>query len=109
MHMISILKNFSENPAGRYVTDGPNSGQRFRDELLTPALRTHDEVVVNLDGALGFGSSFLEEAFGGLVRECGFAATELTRKLRIVSNQSIYEKRVWRYINAAATQKKRSV
>lgn len=106
MQMISILKNFSENPAGRYITDGPNSGQRFRDELLMPALRSNDQVVVDLDGALGFGSSFLEEAFGGLVRECGFAATELARQLKIISRQSIYEKRVWRYINAAATQKK---
>lgn len=106
MQMISIRKNFSENPAGRYITDGPNSGQRFRDELLTPALRSNDEVVVDLDGALGFGSSFLEEAFGGLVRECGFAASQLARQLKIVSQQSIYEKRVWRYINAAATQKK---
>ena len=97
-HMISVLRNFSENPAGRYVTDGPNSGERFRDELLLPALRENTRVTVDLDGALGFGSSFLEEAFGGLVR-AGFRAKDLHEKLEILTKVSTYKNRVWRYID----------
>lgn len=104
--MISVLNNFSENPAGRYRTDGPNSGQRFREELLAPALETSDSVTVDLDGALGFGSSFLEEAFGGLVRQ-GFDASELHRKLEINSKLDVYKQRVWRYIDDEAARKRR--
>lgn len=98
--MISIL-NFSENPSGRYTTDGPNSGERFRNEVLVPALKTGMGITVSLDGALGFGSSFLEEAFGGLVR-LGYRASELRDKLKILSKVGIYEKRVWRYIEDEA-------
>lgn len=98
--MISIV-NFSENPSGRYVTDGPNSGQRFRDEILVPALDSGSGVTVSLDGALGFGSSFLEEAFGGLVR-LGYKATELRNRMKIVTKIGIYEKRIWRYIDEEA-------
>lgn len=99
--MISILKNFSENPAGRYVTDGPNSGERFREELLLPALRSSSKVVVDLDGALGFGSSFLEEAFGGLVR-AGIKASELHSRLEILTKTSMYKSRIWHYIDDAS-------
>lgn len=65
---IKIAKEFSRAPGPRYTKLGPHSGERFRDELLIPALRNFDQVVVDLDGTFGYGSSFLEEAFGGLLR-----------------------------------------
>jgi hypothetical protein len=104
--MISVINNFSENPSGRYRTDGPNSGQRFREEVLAPALESNESVTVDLDGALGFGSSFLEEAFGGLVRN-GFDASVLRKKLAINSKLAIYKQRVWRYIDEEAARKRR--
>lgn len=58
-------------------------------------------MTVSLDGALGFGSSFLEEAFGGLVR-LGYKATELRNRMKIVTKIGIYEKRIWRYIDEEA-------
>ncbi|MEX0142011.1 STAS-like domain-containing protein [Janthinobacterium sp. AD80] len=102
--MISIPKNFSENPAGRYRTDGPNSGQRFREDWLLPALQSSSRVTVDLDGALGFGSSFLEEAFGGLVR-AGFKGRDLHDKLEILSKTSMYKSRIWHYIDEASSRK----
>lgn len=79
--MINIAKDFSRAPAGRYISDGPNSGERFRDQYLIPALRRGESLILELDGTRGYGSSFLEEAFGGLVR-AGFAAVELVRRVR---------------------------
>jgi hypothetical protein len=35
------------------------------------AVESHGRLLVNLDGAAGYPSSFLEEAFGGLAREFG--------------------------------------
>jgi len=98
--MISIASEYSDTPAGRYRTDGPFSGERFRDEMLLPALRENDSVEVNLDGVVGFGSSFLEEAFGGLVR-AGYLAADLKRRLKIRTSLATYQSRIWRYIEDA--------
>ena len=101
---ISIARQFSPTPAGRYRADGPFPGEKFRDELLVPALKRHEgTVVVDLDGTAGYGSSFLEEAFGGLVR-VGFHPADLHRRLSIKSTRPSYLQRVWSYIDAAAGQ-----
>lgn len=99
--IISIAKQFSPTPAGRDMADGPFPGARFRDEFLLPALsRDDDEVIVDMDGGSGFGSSFLEEAFGGLVRK-GFDPALLHRRLVIRSSHPSYAARVWGYIDEA--------
>lgn len=82
---IKIPEDYTRFPAGRYISDGSFSGQRFRDELLIPALKGGETVEVYLDGTLGYGSSFLEEAFGGLVR-AGFDKQDLMGQLILVSD-----------------------
>jgi hypothetical protein len=95
MTTIEIAKDFSRTPGGRYFSDGPFSGQMFRDRYLVPALqaakRDGDRVVVVLDGTRGYLSSFLEEAFGGLVRECGFTRNELDQLLEVRSIDPFYQ------------------
>jgi len=99
---ISVTKQFSEYPAGRYRADGAYSGEVFRDDLLVPLLAKNDVVEIDLDGAMGYGSSFLEEAFGGLVRKHQFTARHLHEKLRFKSNEepSLIEE-IWIYIDHA--------
>lgn len=96
MKSIEIAKDFSEYPAGRVPKDGPYNGERFRKEFLVPALReaiAHDDkVTVILDGVRSFGSSFLEEAFGGLVRCEGYSNEDVLSRLCIVSKSAIYKR-----------------
>lgn len=99
--MITVAKDFSDCPAGRYYADGPFPGQKFREQLLYPALKASDILEVDMDGTLGYGSSFLEEAFGGLVRECGMTAAELRAKLRLKCSVATYVNRAWKYIDEA--------
>lgn len=66
---LSIARDFTRYPAGRFRSDGPYSGEQFRDDFLVPAMEKGESVSIDLDGVRGFGSSFLEEAFGGLVRK----------------------------------------
>jgi hypothetical protein len=71
--MIAInVKDFSEFPGPRKEIVGPNSGEKFRETVLLPTIKANpnEQIVVNLDGTAGYGSSFLEESFGGLIR-CG--------------------------------------
>lgn len=65
------LRNFSETPGSRYRSDGENSAEEFRDEWVIPALEEHGSVVIDVWGTEGITSPFLEELFGGLVREVG--------------------------------------
>ena len=64
-----FIKDFSRFPGPRYERLGENSGEKFRDLFLIPALNENPDLVIDFDGVFGYGSSFLEEAFGGLVRK----------------------------------------
>jgi hypothetical protein len=68
MTTVSIAKDFSPTPGGRFTRDGPYSGEAFRKRLLEPYIDRGDVVLVELDDVAGLPSSFLEEAFGGLFR-----------------------------------------
>lgn len=102
MKSINVARQFSEVPVGRFYSDGPDSGERFRDTLLEPALREHDVVEVNLDGTDGYGSSFLEEAFGGIVRKLHLSAAEASRRILLVSSDPSYILEINDYIKDAA-------
>lgn len=63
------VSDFSKFPGPRYKKLGKYSGEEFRETVLMPEIdQGTDDLMVDLDGVLGYGSSFLEEAFGGLVR-----------------------------------------
>ncbi len=83
--MINIARDFAKTPAGRVPTDGPNSGTRFRDELLVPALLAGGRVIIELDGTRGYGSSFLDEAFGTVVRSGTFSTEEMLDRIELHS------------------------
>jgi hypothetical protein len=63
------VAEFSRSPGGRYKARSSASGEEFRDKFLVPNIRNGKKIRVELDGVRGYGSSFLEEAFGGLVRK----------------------------------------
>lgn len=76
MKVINIARDFSRTPAGRFYADGPDSGERFRNQFLEPALVEFGTVVIEIDGTDGYSSSFLAEAFGGIVRKLGLTPDE---------------------------------
>ena len=109
MKMISIAEDFSTTPAGRYCRDGKFSGEAFRDNFLVPALQEEEKVQVVLDGTRGYGSSFLEETFGGLVRNGYFTKEELYLKLEVIAKTSAfthYKMLIEKYISEAKSPEK---
>ena len=97
---VDIAKDFSPFPAGRFVSDGPFPGEKFRS-VLVGLLAKSRTVVVKMDGTIGYGSSFLEEAFGGLVRLEGFSASDLRKRLRLESSDPAFSNEAWGYVNDA--------
>ncbi len=98
---VNIGTQFSKYPAGRTREDGPRSGQYFREDYLEPKLRQGKHFKVLFDDALGAGSSFLEEAFGGLVR-VGFTAKEIFSKIELVTSDEVLLDEIKHYINDEA-------
>ncbi|MBE8158666.1 MAG: STAS-like domain-containing protein [Betaproteobacteria bacterium] len=93
---ISISEDFSRFPGLRSRKLGAFSGEQFREEILIPALIQGGPITVNLDGVKGYLSSFLEESFGGAVRE----GHHITRDILTLESddQSLIEE-VWGYID----------
>ncbi len=98
--MIDLARDFSPYPAGRFSADGQYSGEAFREDKLVPALEkliaggSDEKLVINIDGVRAFGSSFLEEAFGGLLRLGLFSKEEVLRRIDVQStkpNLSFYK------------------
>lgn len=103
---ISIAKDFTPTPAGRYRTDGRFSGQAFREDKLFPALQANDMVVIDFDGVEGLPSSFLEEVFGGLVRIHGLSPASVLKKLELTATEGdlqIYIKQAREFLEDAGS------
>lgn len=104
---ISIADDFSKYPGPRYEQDGLDSGEKFRKTVLIPALRDAQArgvvLTVVLDHVAGYGSSFLEEAFGGLVRS-GFTPEALRRHLNIVAETPRFQHHRLRAMSYIAEQ-----
>ena len=103
MTEIKVADQFTPYPFGRYPTHGPYSGQRFREEILRPAITNGDRfVVIDFTGVRSYSSSFLEEVFGGLVR-AGIDPELLKDRVRIVAgSDSFLESEVIGYIDEAS-------
>ena len=74
---IDIAQDFSRFPRGLTPKDGAANATTFRKQYLVPVLEKNDRAVVILDGVGGYSASFLDEAFGGLVRKEGYSAKKV--------------------------------
>lgn len=107
---INVVKEYTDKPGARYESQGSNSGQKFRDTILYPkflkAIERNETLTVNLDGGYGYGSSFLEETFGGLVRRLKKEKNDNYKKVKeiiiIISNDNkTWIKKIAGYIKEA--------
>ncbi len=102
MVKIRICEDFTDTPGGRYITEGDFSGELFRNKILYPKLQeaNGDKLIVDFDGCYGFGTSFLEEAFGGLVREYNIKGL-LNNLIMVSTEDESIPKLVTKYIRDA--------
>lgn len=101
---IDIAKDFSLVPSGRFKSDGPDSGERFREDFLKPAIDAAGTISVRIDGTAGYHSSFLEEAFGGAVRRRYISAEEFLHRLELIFDDEdflMYKEMIIFFINDA--------
>lgn len=100
MVTINVASQFSKYPAGRDREDGPYNGEKFRKKFLYEPLSQGQHVTVNMDGTRGYGSSFLDEAFGGLIRD-GLDPQTVKKLLKINSKDPSMSLEIFGYIDDA--------
>ena len=90
----SIAKTYSRTPGPRYEKEGSYSGEKFRREYFYPALldavKDNSVLNVDLDGTFGYGASFLEETFGGLIRHRQLDYDTIVRHIQLKSEEEDY-------------------
>ena len=88
--LLRIRTDFSTAPGPRACEEGKHSGEEFRKTVLAPRVRDaidrKESLLIDLDGTAGYGTSFLEESFGGLIREEGFRLAQLKETIRYKSD-----------------------
>ena len=98
--MLDIAKDFSPTPGGRYRAEGPHSGEKFRDTLLTPkfleAEKHGKRLLIRLDHLAGYPTSFLDESFGGLAQK--FTIKRVLSVLRFEAEKPYLIQDIHRYI-----------
>ena len=102
---VLYVREFTLTPGPRLEDDGNFSGEEFRKRYLLPryleAVKNGGYLLVILEGTKGYASSFLEEAFGGLVRE-GLKRKDLKDHLRIrTEDRPWYKPEIYSYIAEA--------
>lgn len=100
----SIAKQYTKLPGTR--DRGPHSGKDFREkvlkELVTKAISEEAKFVIDLAGTHGFAPSFLEESFGGLIREGYFTKDQLLEVLEVKCDEMpLYAEKVIEFIKCA--------
>lgn len=83
--IFSIAKDFSPHPGPRYARQGANSGEALRQRLMKILDSKPTKLLIDLDGTKGIGSSFLDEAFGGLVRWEHMSKNDLLKRFEFRS------------------------
>ena len=101
---IKISTDFSETPGGRFIKEGDYSGELFRDTVLLEKYELAEsqdtDLLIDFDGCYGFGTSFLEEAFGGMVRI--HKKMGMLKRLKLISTEDeTIPDNVKKYIEAA--------
>lgn len=107
--LYDVGNDFHHRPMGRKKTDGEFSGEVFREKVLYPFFyklstqQANKILVLDFNNVSMAGSSFLEEAFGGLVR-AGIKKDLILSHIEILVDielKELIEDRIYQYIERA--------
>ena len=106
MKKYSIAKEYTTKPGPREEKLGKFSGKNFRETVLykmvIECFEKNEKLEINLDGVYGYPESFLEESFGGLIRNHNINKDKLLHSLVLVCTEdSTTIEKILQYIKEA--------
>ncbi len=78
------IAEFSKFPGGRYIKYGPDSGEKFRETVLIPAikgLKDDEKLLIDLSEVYTYAPSFLDEAFCEVIRKKILSYEDFIKKI----------------------------
>lgn len=104
MVKLKLSTDFSNCPMGRYITDGPYSGEYFRDFFFYPKYKEasdkKEKLEINFDDCYGINPVFLEEIFGGMVRK--YKKFNLRNIIIISNDDETIHRRIKEFVKKAS-------
>lgn len=100
------VSKYTDTPIGRNALDGPKNGADYRDRYVIPAFDEYQMVKLDFTNTMGTTPSFLEEIFGGIVREKILTPQELKIRTDVIYKYESVRRNVIKYINEAAEKLK---
>lgn len=107
-HKTIVFKDdFSKIPFGRYKEDGKYSAQNFLDNILIPALLEFDKITIDFTGVTVLNYAFVEEVFGGIIRNHDFTIDYLSR-IKFIFEEHYFDiaSKIYDYAKEAENYKK---
>ncbi len=110
---IDVANDFTDEPYGRYRNNGregdKRSAQAFREDILSvklkQAIQQNKILIIDFTGLkVGLGSSFIEEVFGGLIRD-GFSKDEILNHIEIRALFPYFERQAKKFIESENARK----
>ena len=95
------VRAFTRDPGPRQKIRGPGSGEEFRQEWVVPALARAERIAIDLNDTSGYGSSFIDEVFGGLIRKRILTPSEVRRRITVISSDQSYIREAWQSVDEA--------
>lgn len=99
-----IAKEYTATPIGRYKKDSRFSGEGFKD-ILAEFIQQEQPVCLIMDNTGGYNPSFLEEAFGGLIRD-GVSQESIEKYIRYETSDPSLITEISLYIDDAVNELK---
>lgn len=102
--VFNVAKQFSKTPGPRLKSEGNYSAEQLLEEhligLVKSAQQNSVKLIVELDGTLGYATSFLEGTFGELARIFGIES--ILNTIEIISKESsLYKEEALSFIKQA--------
>jgi hypothetical protein len=87
------------------IESGKEGGEKFREQVLVPLLRSNCQVAIDLDKCVeSYSAAFLQEAFGGIITYGYFTYDELRHKITFKTDDVdfyFYIQKILEYMNKA--------
>lgn len=86
-NVFRIANDFYKRPSGRYKTDGKYTAEHLREIIIDKLKSSDEKLFIDISGLSMFSSPFIDECFGGMIRNNLISKDELLKRIEFISDE----------------------